>query len=98
MGTKSPQSMKKSLGWYYPTTYWLISMARPKQTVERWITLHWWMWWCIYFGLIPKLSWPMQIYEVSITKVEAIEQLISKYMKKGWEYLTPKQMWHYTVH
>ena len=24
--------------------------------------------WCIYFGLFPKLSWTMQVYEVSITK------------------------------
>ena len=37
--------------------------------------------WCIYFGLFPKLSWPMQVYEVSITKVETMERLISKYMK-----------------
>ncbi len=34
--------------------------------------------WCIYFGLIPKLAWPMQIYEVSLTKVETMERLISK--------------------
>ena len=46
--------------------------------------------WCIYFGLIPKLTWPLQIYEVSLTKVEAIERLISKFIKKNdWEYLTP---------
>ena len=38
--------------------------------------------WCIYFGLYPKLSWPMQVYEISITKVETMERLISKYMKK----------------
>ena len=33
---------------------------------------------CVYFGLIPKLSWPMQIYEVSITKVETMEQFNQK--------------------
>ena len=22
--------------------------------------------WCIYFGLIPKLTWPLQIYEISV--------------------------------
>ena len=38
--------------------------------------------WCIYFELIPKLSWPMQIYEVSFTKVKTMERLISKYTKK----------------
>ena len=42
------------------------------------------------FRLIPKLAWPMQIYEVSLTKVETMERLISKFIKKnGWEYLTP---------
>ena len=30
--------------------------------------------WCIYFRLIPKLAWPMQIYEVSLTKVETMER------------------------
>ena len=25
--------------------------------------------WCVYFGLIPRLSWPMQIYEVSKLKL-----------------------------
>ena len=38
--------------------------------------------WCIYFGLIPKLAWPLQIYEVSLTKVETMERLISKFIKK----------------
>ena len=36
--------------------------------------------WCIYFGLIPKLAWPLQIYEVSLTKVETMERLISKFI------------------
>ena len=38
--------------------------------------------WSIYFGLIPKLAWPLQIYEVSFTKAETIERLISKFIKK----------------
>ena len=46
--------------------------------------------WCIYFWLLPKLSRPMQVYKLSITKVETMEWLISKYTKKnGWEYLNP---------
>ena len=46
--------------------------------------------WYIYFGFIPKLAWPLQIYEVSLTKVETMERLISKFiLKNGWEYLTP---------
>ena len=26
--------------------------------------------WCIYFGLIPKLAWPLQIYEVPLTNLK----------------------------
>ena len=40
----------------------------------------------------------MQVYEISITKVETMERSISKYTKRCWEYLTPKQMWHNTVY
>ena len=29
--------------------------------------------WCIYLELITELSWSVQIYEVSLTKVETIE-------------------------
>ena len=39
--------------------------------------------WCIYSGLIPKLAWPLQIYEVSLTKGETMEQLISKFILKN---------------
>ena len=38
--------------------------------------------WCIYFGLIPELAWLIQIYEVSLTKVETMERLISKFIEK----------------
>ena len=38
--------------------------------------------WRIYFGLIPKLALPLQIYEVSLTNVETMEPLICKFMKK----------------
>ena len=33
--------------------------------------------WCIYFGLISKSSWPLQILEISLTQVESMEHLIS---------------------
>ena len=36
----------------------------------------------IYFRLIPKLVWPLQIYEISLTKVETMERLISKFIRK----------------
>ena len=38
--------------------------------------------WCVYFGLIPRLAWPMQIYEISLSRIEKMESLISKFLKK----------------
>ena len=38
--------------------------------------------WCVYFGLIPRLAWPMQIYEVPLSRIEKMESLISKFLKK----------------
>ena len=38
--------------------------------------------WCVDFGLIPRLAWPMQIYEVSLSRIEKMESLISKFLKK----------------
>ena len=36
--------------------------------------------WCVCFGLIPRLA--MQIYEVSLSRIEKMERLISKFLKK----------------
>ena len=38
--------------------------------------------WCVYFGLISRLAWPMQIYQVSLSRIEKMESLISKFLKK----------------
>ena len=38
--------------------------------------------WCLQFGLLPRLMWPLTIYEVPITKVEKLERTISSYIKK----------------
>ena len=38
--------------------------------------------WCVYFGLIPRLAWPMQIYEVSLSRIGKRESLICKFLKK----------------
>ena len=40
--------------------------------------------WCTYFGLIPRILWPLQVYEISLTQVEAMERVVSKYIKKWW--------------
>ena len=35
--------------------------------------------WIVQFMLIPKLMWPLQIYEIGITFVEAIEKRLNNY-------------------
>ena len=88
----------KSLGFWYslPLTDWHHWQNLRKQlqdglhSIDKCDLMNKYKIWCIYFGLIPKLAWPLQIYEVSLTKTETMEWLISKFIKKnGWEYLTP---------
>ncbi len=38
--------------------------------------------WCLQFGLLPRLMWPLTIYEVPISKVEKLERVVSKFAKK----------------
>ena len=38
--------------------------------------------WCFQHGLLPRLLWPLQVYEVSLTRVEAIQRHISKFLRK----------------
>ncbi|XP_058852591.1 uncharacterized protein LOC131699527 [Acipenser ruthenus] len=38
--------------------------------------------WCFQFGLLPRLLWPLTVYEVSLTTVEKLEALISSYIRK----------------
>jgi hypothetical protein len=44
--------------------------------------------WCVQFVLIPKLLWPLLIYEIPSSTVAAMEQTISKYLRK-WMGLHP---------
>ena len=37
--------------------------------------------WCLQNALIPKLMWPLSIYDVTLTKVEKIQQLITRKIK-----------------
>ena len=45
--------------------------------VSIWLKL-----WCLQFGLLPRLMWPLTIYEVPMSKVEKLERLISSFAKK----------------
>ncbi len=38
--------------------------------------------WCLQFGLLPRLMWPLTVYEVPITKVEKLERTVSSYINK----------------
>ena len=38
--------------------------------------------WCLQFGLLPRLMWPLMIYEVAMTHVEAMERRISVMCQK----------------
>ena len=36
----------------------------------------------VFIWLIPRLAWPMQTYEVSFMRIEKMERLIRKFLKK----------------
>ncbi|KAK7886737.1 hypothetical protein WMY93_026358 [Mugilogobius chulae] len=38
--------------------------------------------WCLQFGLLPRLMWPLTIYDIPLYKVEKLERMISSYAKK----------------
>ena len=38
--------------------------------------------WCYQHGLLPRLLWPLQMYEIAISRVEQIQQYSNKYLRK----------------
>ena len=38
--------------------------------------------WCLQFGLLPRVMWPLTLYEVPLTTVERMERAITGYVKK----------------
>ncbi|GFO23738.1 reverse transcriptase [Plakobranchus ocellatus] len=48
--------------------------------------------WCLQFMLIPKLQWPLLVYDICSTTVEAIEAKINKYTRK-WLGVLPAVSW-----
>ena len=38
--------------------------------------------WCFQFGLLPRLMWPLTVYEVPISGVERLEGTVSSYIRK----------------
>jgi hypothetical protein len=80
----------KSLGRIYNAA--LKDMAAHRQTVEmskagldsinKCRLLGKFKAWCVQFMLIPKLLWPLLIYEITSSTVTAMEQTISKHLRK----------------
>ena len=38
--------------------------------------------WCYQHGLLPHLLWPLQMYEIALSRVERIQQYSYKYLRK----------------
>ena len=38
--------------------------------------------WCLQFGLLPRLMWPLTVYEVPVSKVEKLEWMINSFIRK----------------
>jgi hypothetical protein len=38
--------------------------------------------WCLQFGLLPRLMWPLTVYEVPLSKVERMEKMINSFVRK----------------
>ncbi|XP_072122139.1 uncharacterized protein [Mobula birostris] len=39
--------------------------------------------WCLQYGLMPRIMWPLTVNEVAMSHVEAMERKINKYVKKS---------------
>lgn len=44
--------------------------------------------WCYQYGILPRILWPLLVYEFTLTTVEEIERKISSQLRK-WLNLTP---------
>lgn len=58
----------------------IISDCKLQGTVKCWI---------YQFGLLPRIMWPMIMYEIPLTAVEEMERLISKHLRR-WLCLPPE--------
>ena len=38
--------------------------------------------WCYQHGLLPRLLWPLQMYEIALSRIELIQQYSNKYLHK----------------
>jgi len=52
--------------------------------------------WCLQYGLMPRILWPLTVYDVAITHVEAMERQLNNYMKKWLG--VPRSMTNIALH
>lgn len=38
--------------------------------------------WCLQFGLLPRLMWPLAVVDILLTKVEKMERMIGSCVRK----------------
>ena len=38
--------------------------------------------WCFQFGIMPRLTWPLLMYDIPMSKIEALERIASRYLRK----------------
>ena len=48
---------------------------------EEWITRQY-KTWCYQHAVLPRLLWPMLVYKIPLTRMEALEQKISQYFRR----------------
>ena len=38
--------------------------------------------WCLQFGVMPRIMWPLTVYEIGLSYIEAMERKVNSYIKK----------------
>ena len=79
--TVSQEPVKSLVSWYdssmKDTKRWLETVELATEGLQGKLKV-----WCLQFMLIPKLLWPLLIYEICSTTVESIEAKINKFTRR----------------
>ena len=38
--------------------------------------------WCYQHGILPRITWPLLMYEVPMTKVKSSEKMFNRYLRR----------------
>ncbi len=80
----------KSLGWWYSASLTNLDQSNLLRAetinglgrIDKTLLPGKLKLWCLQFGLMLRLMWPLMLYEITITKVEKLERQISSYIDK----------------